>query len=539
MRIPPEIRSRLYSQGDVVPPVLAERLGPLGDAPRSAVEHLGQHWRRHRGEQRVERGNSCGPVDAVPVEPFGELFGLDGLSGAAAGEEPIALGMTGTVPMVTLADELFDEFAERAGNREQVVPDTEGEPAACGSEIAGLQSADAAHGQGIEEHETARHTIDQSDGVVSKKAREQVESRCFGDGAWFALSVDRQLQRGPSVGGDRPAQERPGLASSARSGCEPGIDVGLGGSDEVGAPGMQPVEEPDGDVGLGPGHRVAALVELVRLGQAGEPGPVMPTQIGGNETPVGGIVDGGKPSGGPTLEGGQVSVAGRQDAVGDEQLAQVFSAVSEAERVDAGVADWNLAGGQRADALDQPSVLEPRQSATWVLHGRQCLDEGNECRGDLCGPVVEEPVETTTQRAATATPQGVEVVVGTTAPTAEVLVDPGAVPTGRPLPQCAAGEGTDTPAPRAPTAPREPLAGTQSAECTTGPRGPLGLPAWLVFILVVRQVARLSRIANYAAICASSTSPAATASIVATASSVVTSRRWPLSMQNRLRHAQD
>jgi hypothetical protein len=54
---------------------------------------------------------------------------------------------------------------------------------------------------------------------------------------------------------------------------EPGIDVGLGGRDEIGVPGAEPVEEPDGDVGLRPGHRVAALGERAQLGQSGETGP--------------------------------------------------------------------------------------------------------------------------------------------------------------------------------------------------------------------------------------------------------------------------
>ena len=88
---------------------------------------------------------------------------------------------------------------------------------------------------------------------------------------------DRQPERVPSVGGDGPTEERPGVDSGSGPGGEPGVDVGLGGADEIGVPRAEPVEEPDSDVGLGPDHRVAALGELSRLCQTGEAGAVVPT----------------------------------------------------------------------------------------------------------------------------------------------------------------------------------------------------------------------------------------------------------------------
>ena len=47
----------------------------------------------------------------------------------------------------------------------------------------------------------------------------------------------------------------------------------------------------------------------------------MPTQVGGEETPVDRIVDGGESRRGPSIEGGQVASAFGEDAVGDEQFA--------------------------------------------------------------------------------------------------------------------------------------------------------------------------------------------------------------------------
>src|SRR5665213_1624769 len=109
LRIPPEFRSRPYTEGDVATPVRAEDLGPVGHSPGPPVEHLGQHRGGHRGEQRVEGGDPGGPGDAVPVEALGELLGLDGLPGAPSGEEPGAVGMPGAGHVRSLTDELVDE----------------------------------------------------------------------------------------------------------------------------------------------------------------------------------------------------------------------------------------------------------------------------------------------------------------------------------------------------------------------------------------------------------------------------------------------
>lgn len=150
-----------------------------------------------------------------------------------------------------------------------------------------------------------------------------------------------------------------------------------------------------------------------------------PTQIRGNESPVGGIVDGGESRSGPALEGGEVAVAGRQDSVADKQLAQVFSAVGETEPVDAVVAEWNLAGGDGVDAFDHMPILEPGQSTTWDLHRCQCIDKGNQRRRDYSGSVIEEPIESGPERASTATDKGVEVIVGATGAAHQILLDPG------------------------------------------------------------------------------------------------------------------
>jgi hypothetical protein len=130
----------------------------------------------------------------VSIESFGELLGLEGLSGTASREEPVAVRMTGAGQVVALFDELLDENGQRGGNWEQVIPDAESEPAVCGLEVGCPKSVDAADRQRVEQHEAARHPVDNGDVVVIEKARQQVESCWFGDGPWCARSVGRQLQ---------------------------------------------------------------------------------------------------------------------------------------------------------------------------------------------------------------------------------------------------------------------------------------------------------------------------------------------------------
>ena len=73
--------------------------------------------------------------------------------------------------------------------------------------------------------------------------------------------------------------------------------------------------------------------------------------------------------GGPALEGGQVTIAGWQDPVGDEQLTQVLSTVGEGECVDAVVAEWNLTVAMECDALAtcrSSSQDSPRWKPPWT-----------------------------------------------------------------------------------------------------------------------------------------------------------------------------
>ena len=104
-------------------------------------------------------------------------------------------------------------------------------------------------------------------------------------------------------------------------------------------------------------------------------------------------LDGGQSADSPTLMSGEVAVANRQDAVGHQQLAQVFASVGHGQGVEPVVAERHHSGGDAADALAGCPAAQPRQPSSWHLHGGQRVDEGHELGVDPSGSVVEEAVD--------------------------------------------------------------------------------------------------------------------------------------------------
>ena len=167
---------------------------------------------------------------------------------------------------------------------------------------------------------------------------------------------------------------------------------------------------------------------------------MVPAQVGGDELAILGVRDAADPRVGPALIRGEVAVAFGQDAMGHQQLAQVLAPVGHVERVESVVADRHRSGGKGPDALGGAVAAEPRQPAPRHLHGAERVDERHELGSDAAGPVVEEPLEAGTQRAAPALAQGPKVVVGTTAGASKGLGDPAAVGARRRFARSTAGQ---------------------------------------------------------------------------------------------------
>ena len=138
------------------------------------------------------------------------------------------------------------------------------------------------------------------------------------------------------------------------------------------------------------------------------------------------------------------------------------------------MAERHRCGGDGPDTLDGCCVAEPRQTASWDLHGGERVDERNQGWVDVSGTVVEEPVETNSQRAASAAEQSIEVVAGAAAHATEVFGDPSAL---RAQPGAAGTVGRqrhDPLAARALTTAAETIPGADMTQRPVRPRWPPG-----------------------------------------------------------------
>ncbi|MGP0031257.1 MAG: hypothetical protein ACLPVF_12215 [Acidimicrobiales bacterium] len=90
-------------------------------SPGLAVEKFGQNRRGHDGEQCVQSCGSSSPGDAIAVEPFGELVGLDWLPGVNSRKEPVAVRMSSAGHVAGPLGECPDVDGERRWHGDQVL----------------------------------------------------------------------------------------------------------------------------------------------------------------------------------------------------------------------------------------------------------------------------------------------------------------------------------------------------------------------------------------------------------------------------------
>jgi hypothetical protein len=79
------------------------------------------------------------------------------------------------------------------------------------------------------------------------------------------------------------------------------------------------------------------------------------------QLPLPGVAAFGEGAGDPAFEAGQVFVAGRQCAGGDQDGAQVLDRLAGWELVEGGVAEWPLAGAEFAQDGGDHGLVQPRQ----------------------------------------------------------------------------------------------------------------------------------------------------------------------------------
>ena len=170
---------------------------------------------------------------------------------------------------------------------------------------------------------------------------------------------------------------------------------------------MEPVEEVHRRVGLLAGLTGGRLVQRARLRSFSKAAVEVPAQVGADELAVVGLLDCLETDNAPPLEGSQVLVALRKDAVSDQEVPQVFATPRCFEAVDALMGKRDVSDGQRADPSHDVLRFEPLQSRTGLCHRAQGVGERNESRAYLTLPVIKDNGNSTSELAAPASMQRV------------------------------------------------------------------------------------------------------------------------------------
>jgi hypothetical protein len=143
-------------------------------------------------------------------------------------------------------------------------------------------------------------------------------------------------------------------------------------------------------------------VQRAGLGSFSKAAVEVPAQVGADELAVVGILDCLEADNAPPLEGGQVLVALRKDAVSDQEVPQVLAAPRRCEAVDTLMSKRDVSDGQRVDPSHDVLRFEPLQSGAGLCHRAQGVGERNESRGYLTMPVVKDNANSTSELAAPA-----------------------------------------------------------------------------------------------------------------------------------------
>jgi hypothetical protein len=117
---------------------------------------------------------------------------------------------------------------------------------------------------------------------------------------------------------------------------------------------------------------------------------VVPGQVGLDQLTVLAGGDGVEAGRRPALEGGQVLVPRRQDAVRHQQLAQVLPPEPGRHGVDAVVGEGDLAADEATEPFPHRGLADPAPAVVGPGHGAQPLVQAEEAGVDAAVAVVED-----------------------------------------------------------------------------------------------------------------------------------------------------
>jgi hypothetical protein len=105
---------------------------------------------------------------------------------------------------------------------------------------------------------------------------------------------------------------------------------------------------------------------------------------------VGIVADRGEPGAQPLLEQQQEPVGWREDAAGDEQVADMDDGPPRGQRAEPFVGERDLAAGERGQDRRDVRLADPQDPGAWPVHRADRVVEGDELWPDLAGSVIQE-----------------------------------------------------------------------------------------------------------------------------------------------------
>ncbi|MFD5467498.1 hypothetical protein ACFWIQ_32460 [Kitasatospora sp. NPDC127059] len=228
-------------------------------------------------------------------------------------------------------------------------------------EVAGGQVGDPADTLAVEQDHAAGHAVTRRHGgVVQQASADAPPQLCVGKYVLAAAaSAPGNFQRATVAAVGRPDEEVADQKAACLVGGEPPVDVGLGAGGQAGAVRAQPGQQAN----RGPDIPSRGLELAVRQRPAPGAAPELVQVEPGREAPDDGplvlVADGSDGLGQPPLEGGQVLIAARQDAVGTQCGARVADCLGRLHGVEHGVGEWPGALAQPRHQLAAAGALEP------------------------------------------------------------------------------------------------------------------------------------------------------------------------------------
>jgi hypothetical protein len=296
--------------------------------------------------------------------------------------------------------QLHGQGAEGLREDDRLAAQPDAHLAVCGLDMAEGEAADRRRSLSVEEDEQASEAVFGFEAVVVEQPAGLFPAGLgVDDAGGTAPPGGREVQAGQLVPAC-PADEVAGVGAVAGlSAGEPYLQVALAGGSQGKVAGGEPVEQGDGglDVPLG-GQGLA--VGGMRPGQpAAQAAHDVPDGVAVQQLALARVGAFGDGPGDPGLQPGQLLIAGRQGAGGNQDRAQVPQRLAVGQFVEGGVGKRSLAGAELAQDRRGGAVAQPAQHGGGTLVAGQVVIKRLQTRPDRAVVAAEQATQLLAQLA--------------------------------------------------------------------------------------------------------------------------------------------